>query len=434
MIIKNSNSYKLTISLILLFILYFIIPITIIQFQFKNNKNNLHNKKQFQQNKIDIIIIPPPPIKYQINWPRKQIIETNPKPIYRNKIIKNQGCYIKSISNSSRVKYLNYNEILQFNEKNPTGGVKFCGPDYVVLGFVKCGTTALYCYLLKNPAIYTTYIKDNQYFIDQNYLNHRIYLSLTDYLEDINLDRKIRVGDQSPGYIYKLEPDRSLSCNNTACDKPVDVDRTFKKLKQSVAEGAPLIVILRDPVAMAWSNYLHYKYPCEKNLDVVECFAQRIEVEIAQFEECIAARGLWDPFCAMQPFHRRGPHLRILNTAIYVLHLHHAMRILPTHPFCFLSTYKLRHNPQDELRRFDKCVGIDNGFDYTAEPIENSNDKFCQKKEKNTAKYRLKKRLKDGEIKMSDETRKRLENFFTPFNDLLYQYTDRHKDEYGIFY
>jgi hypothetical protein len=105
-------------------------------------------------------------------------------------------------------------------------------PDFLILGAMKAGTTALYAYLRWHPDITGPSWKEVSYF-DRHYGR-----GVSWYRGHFPLRRAARlVGEASPGYLFHpLAPER---------------------VKATVLE-ARLIALLRDPVDRAYSHY-HYE-------------------------------------------------------------------------------------------------------------------------------------------------------------------------------
>ncbi|MDA9356896.1 sulfotransferase [Flavobacteriaceae bacterium] len=121
-------------------------------------------------------------------------------------------------------------------------------PNFIIMGFPKCGSTALHYYLDAHPEIYMPKKKELHYFTQPNIANLnqgsgdavakegqikniRSYLSL---FKEVKLQKAI--GETSPSYI--------------------NYPASFKEIKKQLNEPK-IIILLRDPVKRAYSNYLH---------------------------------------------------------------------------------------------------------------------------------------------------------------------------------
>lgn len=109
------------------------------------------------------------------------------------------------------------------------------GPDFMIIGAAKCGTTSLYKYLAEHPLLIPSLGKEVNFFsIKKKYLYgvdwyRKQFPARTNPLELIY--------EASPGYI--LNP-----------DAPERVYKHFPKTK--------IIMLLREPVARIWSEYKYF--------------------------------------------------------------------------------------------------------------------------------------------------------------------------------
>ena len=105
-------------------------------------------------------------------------------------------------------------------------------PDFFIVGAPKCGTTALYRYLLQHPEVYMPQRKEPHYFCPDlrspRYVHDEAgYLALFQHSGDAK-----RVGEASVFYLYSKESAHRI---------------------KAFAPDADIIVMLRDPVAMIHS-------------------------------------------------------------------------------------------------------------------------------------------------------------------------------------
>ena len=123
-------------------------------------------------------------------------------------------------------------------------------PNFIIAGFPKCGTTSLHHYLSEHPQIFMPSQKELHFFTyeilsklkngpkDGAVKKTQIQDSKK-YLDFYrNVKNEIAVGDASPSYI---------NCPNQ-----------FLKIKEYL-EDPKFIIVLRDPINRAYSNYLHLK-------------------------------------------------------------------------------------------------------------------------------------------------------------------------------
>jgi len=123
-------------------------------------------------------------------------------------------------------------------------------PNFIIAGFPKCGTTSLHHYLDEHPEIFMPKQKELHFFTSKilsklkngpkdavvkktQTHNSESYLGFYK-----NVRNEIAIGDASPSYI--------------------NYPSQFQKIKEYL-DDPKFIIILRDPINRAYSNYLHLK-------------------------------------------------------------------------------------------------------------------------------------------------------------------------------
>ena len=125
--------------------------------------------------------------------------------------------------------------------------------DFFLLGAPKAGTTSLFYYLTEHPQIYPSKFKETRFFLDEKLYNKGFQFYLEKYFPKSE-NYKIR-GEGTPAYLGNCEI-------------------VAPRIKKTLEGNEPkFIIILRDPVERAWSNYQHRK---------------RMEVEFLNFEQALA--------------------------------------------------------------------------------------------------------------------------------------------------
>jgi hypothetical protein len=130
-------------------------------------------------------------------------------------------------------------------------------PDFLIIGAQKSGTSSLYNHLLEHPLIAAPLRKEVHYF-DHNHFRgqkwYRAHFTLARTLEGTSRtggNRRI-TGEASPSYLLH----------------PLAAERTAGLLP-----GAKLIVLLRNPIARAYSHYQHKVTAQREKLPFVEALA-----------------------------------------------------------------------------------------------------------------------------------------------------------------
>ena len=121
-------------------------------------------------------------------------------------------------------------------------------PNFIIMGFPKCGSTSLHYYLDAHPEIYMPNKKELHYFTQPNIsklnqgpgdvlANKNLIKNSSTYLKLFNKIKNEKIiGETSPSYI-----------NYPEC---------FANIKDYLGDPK-IIILLRDPIKRAHSNYLH---------------------------------------------------------------------------------------------------------------------------------------------------------------------------------
>lgn len=134
------------------------------------------------------------------------------------------------------------------------GAMQRALPDFVIVGAQKAGTTSLYSYLLQHPQILPAERKE-VHFVDLNWpRGERWYRSHFPTFRDLARHEggshgRALTGEASPYYLYH--------------------PHTAQRLAEVVPQ-ARIIILLRDPVARAYSHYRHNVRKGEEALSFLE--------------------------------------------------------------------------------------------------------------------------------------------------------------------
>jgi hypothetical protein len=138
-------------------------------------------------------------------------------------------------------------------------------PDFLVVGAAKSGTTALYHYLNQHPEVFLSPIKETNFFAlkdkelsfngpgDDKGIHRRSITDIIEYKNQfINVTTEKAVGEICPSYLY-FE------------DAPKNIKEHIPKVK--------IIAILREPVARAFSAWVHLTRDGREYLSFKEALA-----------------------------------------------------------------------------------------------------------------------------------------------------------------
>lgn len=239
------------------------------------------------------------------------------------------------------------------------------GPDFLIIGSQKCGTTSLFSYLKKHPLILTSQKKELHFFNDN-------YEKGVDWYKaqfPNKLNDQILIGEATPGYLY--------------C--PYTPERVAKLLP-----NAKLIVLLRNPVDRAWSHYKHYK---RKSMDKQLNFEQAINYEIEEVKNKKSKK--------LKSSKYKGSYYRssYVKRGIYVNQLKHWMIFFPKKQFIILKSEDFFADP-------DKVL---------SEVLA-----FLELPECHNKNYKI--HNKGTSEKIDPTTRMQLVNFFRPYNTELEEF------------
>ncbi|MGZ4426769.1 MAG: sulfotransferase family protein [Nocardioidaceae bacterium] len=215
-------------------------------------------------------------------------------------------------------------------------------PDFLVVGAPKAGTTALHAALAQHPQLYLSPVKEPKYYMcgdspppaykgpgdahsNQEWIwqRHR-YTGLFEAAPD-----DVLCGESTPFYLYNRDARRRI-----AADLP----------------HARLVVVLRDPVDRAYSNWMHlWVDGLEPCADVVEaCARERERIDAG-----------WAPF-----WHYRG--LGMYGRQLTDLFAH-----VPREQVLLLRYRDLVDRPDDTLDAVCRFLGVTEGT-ISSVPSDNS--------------------------------------------------------------
>lgn len=190
-------------------------------------------------------------------------------------------------------------------------------PNFFIIGAPKAGTTSLFDYLTQHPEVFPTSIKEPNFFANEQKYAKGFPWYLEKYFAGAEAYR-LR-GEATPEYL-----------RSGAVVAP--------RIREHIGvEGVKLIVILRDPVDRAWSNYMHLHSYLIEELS----FRQALDVEAERVEE--------NP-TTFAAYYAQG---------LYAAHLKEWFRHFPKEQFLFLLFEDLRQDPTGLLGHVFEFLGVD---------------------------------------------------------------------------
>lgn len=188
-------------------------------------------------------------------------------------------------------------------------------PDFLIIGGQKCGTTSLYQYLIQHPQILPAAQKEVHFF-DLNFSQ-----GIEWYQQQFPLPTSEQqlTGESSPYYLFH------------PC-VPQRVYQLFPNIK--------LIVLLREPVARAWSHYHHEVRLGFESLSFDEAIAQEAERLNGETEKLLADETYYS-------FNHQ--HYSYLSRGIYIKQLETWMDLFPKKQFLVIKSEDFYTNPGKTL-------------------------------------------------------------------------------------
>jgi hypothetical protein len=189
-------------------------------------------------------------------------------------------------------------------------------PDFYILGATKCGTTSLHYYLRQHPDLFLPYVKEIRFFDEDE---DAFRSGLENYLTYFEGREDEITGEASPSYFRRTDvvPHRIGT---------LYVDRSPK-----------FIILLRDPVERAYSNYLHNFRRGSEELS----FKEALEAEQAN------------------PSERWWNWKGYFEDGLYANRLSQWFDRFSEERFLILLTEDLKNSPSDELRKTFRFLDVD---------------------------------------------------------------------------
>tara|TARA_B110000459_G_C16553755_1_gene468011 strand:- start:237 stop:1139 length:903 start_codon:yes stop_codon:yes gene_type:complete len=202
-------------------------------------------------------------------------------------------------------------------------------PNFIIIGAMKSATTSLYTYLKQHPDVFMTNIKEPMFFNNfQNNNNFKILgkkkNKITTFQQYYTLFDAVKneraIGEASPAYI-----------SNEDCPR----------LIQQHLPHAKIIAVLRQPVARAYSNFLHARRAGREPID---------DFETAFNKETERKTENWSPL-----YHYKGK-------GYYTEQLERYFTLFPKENIKVLIFEDLVKDPTKTTQEVFKFLNIDNSF------------------------------------------------------------------------
>lgn len=252
-------------------------------------------------------------------------------------------------------------------------------PDFIIIGAQKGGTTSLYRYLVEHPCVAPIYIKEPHFFDLYFYKGLPWYrahfpTAVEKYYARRFQKHDLITGEASPYYLFHPQAARRIA-------------KTLPRTK--------LIVLLRNPIDRAYSQYHHQV--SQKGVEPLT-FEEALDCEekrLAGETEKLLKDDKYSSFN-----HR---HYSYLARSKYIEQLPTWMSIFPKEQLLILRSEDLYTNPASIVKQT---------LEFLSLPTVGMPTVY---KAHNEAKY----------AKMAPATRERLVEYFKPYNARLYEFLGR---------
>lgn len=232
-----------------------------------------------------------------------------------------------------------------------------------MIGAQKAGTTFLYQSLLQHPLVFGAHEREVHYFSNDERWQGGEQGYRKHFPQGKDLPNGALVGEKSPGYLARPEAAERAS---------------------QVVPGAKIIAVLRDPVDRTFSNYQHV--------------AMKLGADSLSFEEAIEMEA------ERLKYWEDGRRFGYLMRSRYIEHLPEWSERFD---ILVLQSEEMYTRPRRALRQACGFLGLEWNSEY-----------FTLRRGKKIANRNSGRYVEP----MNPETRKRLEDYFTPYNQRLYKY------------
>ena len=271
-------------------------------------------------------------------------------------------------------KFYNFARALERTYKNLTGFAHVL-PDFYIIGAQKCGTSALYDYLVQHPNIHPCTTKEPRFFDKYyhrgiNWYKSCFPLKIKKNLETKLFHRKFLTGEATERYL--------------------EHPHVPKRLK-NLTPNAKIIIILRNPIDRAYSHYNMRHNSKKEELSFEEAIEKESQRTKNEYELMLNDENYY----SFDYFHHS-----YLDRSIYVDKIQNWMKIFPKNQFLILQSEPFFKNPDETYQKVLEFLQL--------------------------PKWQLKKYEKIGSgkysnPKMKSETRSKLSKYFRPHNEKLFK-------------
>jgi hypothetical protein len=222
----------------------------------------------------------------------------------------------------------------------------FSRPSFLILGGVKCGSTALHHYLCDHPQIIPAWDKEVHFF-----------------------DRDVSYLDRGTDWYHsKFPPPYKLRGDRITFEATPNYLYHYRKCAERIHlydSGLKLIVLLREPVERAYSFWNMLRIFAQEGGKSV--FNQSELLDPSVEEECryVLAAGKMAPFGELvrrelETIHdpELRPELSFVRPGLYAEQIEHYLEYFPREQLLILESRSLLHAPRRTLNRVTEFLGL----------------------------------------------------------------------------
>ena len=319
-------------------------------------------------------------------------------------------------------KYLNikkYSDLAVSRMKTVSKGKELvCLPYFSILGFAKCGTTALHSILTHHPEYQQPEMKEiNWWSSGQKYVYGIFPLNTTYILRYLyHFSKAAKVIQQNPKYISGDASVMTVHAQLMKLSQDEVCTDGIPYIHYQLNPSSKYIIIMRDPVYRTESSYYFFsRFGCRKRPNP-DSLHKAVQNDLSAFSECLYRRGNNPANC----YKEYGQYKQVksacyqtyFGSALYYYYIKYWMRHIPQKNFLFLRAEDLQNNAtRIALRMFDflemspPTPAVLRTIDRLVKVRVNENPI-------------LKSSARKG-IGMKPETSSLLRNFFAPYNKML---------------
>ena len=254
-------------------------------------------------------------------------------------------------------------------------------PDFYILGGQKCGTTSMFMYLTRHPAILSPNAKDIRFF-DKYFFKgvnwYRINFPTKSTKSSLNKNfKRVLTGEGTERYF----------------DHPHAAERI-----KEVTPNAKFIILLRNPITRAFSHHTRVRNNNRESLTFKDAFLNESKRTKEDYNKIFS-----DPFYYADSYFTYS----YFERGIYVDKIKHWMEIFPKEQFLIIQSEEFFSDPSKIYNQVLDFLGVEN-FDL---------DQYEQFRKQDYS-----------ESKLPVDTHKKLADYFKPHNQRLYEFLGRKFD------